>query len=130
MTNEGDVSAQNVANSAHHGAENPPSCMVYDDSCVMCSAAARWVEKNTDLTLVPGSTSSMSADDLDRSVWLVNQGETRGEALAVAGILRRSHRWWWRLCGRLLAIWGIRHVGNVMYRVVARNRHRFTKGRG
>ncbi len=110
--------------------EEPQACMVYDDSCTMCSAAARWVEKNTNLTLVPGSTSSMSADDLDRSVWLVNQGETRGEALAVAGILRRSRRWWWRLCGRLLAIWGIRHLGNVMYRVVARNRHRFTKGRG
>lgn len=108
--------------------------MVYDDSCAMCSAAARWVEKNTDLTLVPGSTSSLSADDLDRSVWLVGDtkiGNTKiGEALAVAGILKRSHRWWWRACGRLLALWGVRHVGNVVYRIVARNRHRFTKGRG
>ena len=128
MGGSDDFSAQNVSESATFHAENP-QCMVYDDSCAMCSAAARWVEKNTDLTLVPGSTSSLSADDLDRSVWLVSDTKV-GEALAVAGILKRSRRWWWRVCGHVLAVWGVRHVGNVVYRIVARNRHRFTKGRG
>lgn len=128
MDESKEFSAQEVSESVTFHAENP-QCMVYDDSCVMCSAAARWVGKNTDLTLVPGSTSSLSADDLDRSVWLVGD-TTIGEALAVAGILKRSHRWWWRACGRVLALWGVRHVGNVVYRIVARNRHRFTKGRG
>jgi predicted DCC family thiol-disulfide oxidoreductase YuxK len=139
MTDEDDFSARNVADSAHGGAENPEGggdevCMVYDDSCVMCSAAARWVGKNTDLTLVPGSSSSLPATDLDRSVWLMGAGDTAdakvGEALAVAGILRHSRRWWWRACGAVLSLWGVRHMGNVVYRFVARNRHRFLKTRG
>jgi predicted DCC family thiol-disulfide oxidoreductase YuxK len=29
-----------------------------------------------------------------------------------------------------LSVWGIRHVGDVVYRVLAANRHRFTKKRG
>jgi len=125
-----DFSAQEAAKAAPGGAENPQVCMVYDDSCAMCSAAARWVERNTDVELIPGSTSSLSAEQLDTSVWLVGDGGSTSRALAVAGILKRSRRWWWRACGHVLAVWGIRHVGDVVYRVIAANRHRFTRKRG
>ena len=129
------ISARKRAKPAPQRAENPQgessqACMVYDDSCAMCSAAARWVERNTDVELVPGSTSDLSAEALDASVWLVGDGESTSRALAVAGILKRSRRWWWRAGGHVLAVWGIRHVGDVVYRVIAANRHRFTKSRG
>ena len=126
----GGFSARKRANSAPQRAENPQECMVYDDSCAMCSAAARWVERNTDVALVPGSTSDLSAEQLDTSVWLVGDGESKSRSLAVAGILVRSHRRGWRVCGHVLRVWGIRHVGDVVYRIVAANRHRFTKVRG
>ena len=126
----GGFSARKRANNAPQRAENPRECMVYDDSCAMCSAAARWVERNTDIALVPGSTSDLSAEQLDTSVWLVGDGESKSRSLAVAGILVRSRRRGWRICGHVLRVWGIRHVGDVVYRIVAANRHRFTKVRG
>ena len=126
----GGFSARKRANNAPQRAENPQECMVYDDSCAMCSAAARWVERNTDVALLPGSTSNLSAEQLDTSVWLVGDGESKSRSLAVAGILVRSHRRVWRICGHVLRVWGVRHVGDVVYRIVAANRHRFTKVRG
>ena len=120
---------QKQSNSEPQRAENP-QCMVYDDGCAMCSAAARWVERNTDVQLVPGSTSDLPSEQLATSVWLVGDGESASRARAVAGILMRSHRWWWRTCGHVLKVWGVRHVGDVVYRIIAANRHRFTRVRG
>jgi predicted DCC family thiol-disulfide oxidoreductase YuxK len=111
--------------------------MIFDDSCPMCSAAARWVEKNTSLAVVPGSTWESGAagigdSELDRSVWTLSSATPapQSEALAVAFILNNSHRRVWRIAGRIISVWGIRSVANVIYRWIARNRRRFMRSRG
>ena len=103
----------------------------------MCSAAARWVEKNTSLAVVPGSTWESGAagigdTELDRSVWTLSKTAPtpQSETLAVAFILHNSHRRVWRIAGRIISVWGIRSVANVIYRWIARNRRRFMRSRG
>jgi hypothetical protein len=103
----------------------------------MCSAAARWVEKNTSLAVVPGSTWESGAagigdSELDRSVWTLSSATPapQSEALAVAFILNNSHRRVWRIAGRIISVWGIRSVANVIYRWIDRNRRRFMRSRG
>jgi len=109
--------------------------MVFDDSCPMCSAAARWVGKKTAIVPVPASAwkenlNGIGQRELAASVWVVGHGAPKSESLAVARILRRSHSSVLRLIGRVVALWGMRHVANVIYRWVARNRHRFLRKRG
>jgi predicted DCC family thiol-disulfide oxidoreductase YuxK len=113
------------------------ACMIFDDSCPMCSAAARWVEKNTSLAVVPGSTWESGAagigdSELDRSVWTLSKSEPapQSEALAVAYILQHGRLRIFRIAGRIVSLWGIRSVANVIYRWIARNRRRFMRSRG
>ncbi len=103
----------------------------------MCSAAARWVEKNTSLAVVPGSTWESGAagigdSELDRSVWTLSKSEPapQSEALAVAYILKHGRLRIFRIAGRIVSLWGIRSVANVIYRWIARNRRRFMRSRG
>ncbi len=103
----------------------------------MCSAAARWVEKNTSLAVVPGSTWESGAagigdSELDRSVWTLSKSEPapQSEALAVAYILKHGRLRIFRIAGRIVSLWGIRSVANVVYRWIARNRRRFMRSRG
>jgi len=118
------------------GANDAQACMIFDDSCVMCSAAARWVERNTDLVAVPGSEwqkgqAGIGDAELAASVWTLDGGQhAQSETRAVANILSHSRSRVYRFLGRVLVLWGIRHVANVMYRFIARNRHRFLKPRG
>jgi predicted DCC family thiol-disulfide oxidoreductase YuxK len=113
------------------------ACMIFDDSCPMCSAAARWVEKNTSLAVVPGSSWESGAagigdSELDRSVWTLSKSEPapQSEALAVAYILKHGRLRIFRIAGRIVSLWGIRSVANVIYRWIARNRRRFMRSRG
>jgi len=103
----------------------------------MCSAAARWVEKNTSLAVVPGSSWESGAagigdSELDRSVWTLSKSEPapQSEALAVAYILKHGRLRIFRIAGRIVSLWGIRSVANVIYRWIARNRRRFMRSRG
>lgn len=118
------------------GSNDTQACMIFDDSCVMCSAAARWVERNTDLVAVPGSEwqkgqAGIGDAELASSVWTLDGGQVaQNETRAVANILSHSRSRVYRFLGRVLVLWGIRHVANVVYRFIARNRHRFLKPRG
>ena len=103
----------------------------------MCSAAARWVEKNTSLAVVPGSTwekgaAGIGAAELDASVWTLDNTAPapQSEALAVAYILQHGRLRIFRIAGRIVSLWGIRSVANVIYRWIARNRRRFMRSRG
>jgi predicted DCC family thiol-disulfide oxidoreductase YuxK len=48
----------------------------------------------------------------------------------VSYILQHSRRRIWRIAGRIISLWGIRSVANVIYRWIARNRRRFMRSRG
>lgn len=111
--------------------------MIFDDSCRMCSAAARWVEKNTSLAVVPGSTwesgtAGIGDSELNRSVWTFSKSAPtpQSEALAVSYILQHGRYRIFRFAGRIISLWGVRSIANVIYRWIARNRHRFMRSRG
>ncbi|MER7757460.1 DUF393 domain-containing protein [Kitasatospora sp. NPDC097643] len=122
--------------------------LVFDGDCAFCSSCARWAERYLRQTLasggweaVPfqfadlaaldalaGGLGEVDAERAEREVlWVTPAGRVYGGAQAVARLLMRSGGVWAYL-GGVLTLAPVRPVAGVVYRWVARNRHRMPGG--
>ena len=109
--------------------------LVFDGDCAFCSSSVRWLERwvgcrpvivawqRADLNRL-GLTPEQCSEALQ---WVGAQGERRDGADAVAATLRHGGKGWW-IIGAVMSVPGIRHLARVVYRWVARNRHRLPGG--
>ena len=110
--------------------------LIYDDTCDICTMAVRRVrrlDEDGEVDLVPISQASRlrgydlpGEDKLKEEIHLVTPtGRIIAGADAVgylARVLPRTRMW-----GRLISLPIIRSVARVVYRIIARNRHRLSR---
>lgn len=109
--------------------------LVFDGDCAFCTRSVRLVERR-----IRRHPHIVAWQSLDLTEWGLTQAEceeavqwidadgTRASAhLAVARTLVYGGRGW-ALLGRVISVPGIRSVAGVVYRWVARNRHRMPGG--
>jgi predicted DCC family thiol-disulfide oxidoreductase YuxK len=122
--------------------------LVFDGDCAFCSSCARWAERYLRQTLasggweavafqfadlaaldvLAGGRGEVSAERAEREVlWVTPTGRVYGGAQAVARLLMRSGGVWAYL-GAVLTAAPVRPVAGLVYRWVARNRHRMPGG--
>lgn len=109
---------------------------LYDGDCAFCSSCARFIENRipTDVTVVPWQWTDLDSvgvtvAEADESViWVTDPDHHTTGPRAIADLLLSSHRWWWRLSGRILALRPVQAVAWPLYRWIARNRHRMPGG--
>ncbi|MBD0688644.1 thiol-disulfide oxidoreductase DCC family protein [Streptomyces sp. CBMA123] len=122
--------------------------LVFDGDCAFCSSCVRWGERFLRQTLasggwesvpfqfadlpaldaVAGGLGEVSAERAEREVlWVTPGGRVYGGAQAVARLLLRTGGAWAYL-GAVLTLAPVRPVAGVVYRWVARNRHRMPGG--
>jgi predicted DCC family thiol-disulfide oxidoreductase YuxK len=116
----------------------PRPVLVYDGDCAFCSSAARvlahWLRRSPadfavepwqHLDLAPLGLTTEQCVEAVR--WVGADGRREHGEAAVARALLAS-RPWVRPLGRVLLLPGVRAVAGVVYRWVARNRHRLPAG--
>ncbi|MFF7989372.1 thiol-disulfide oxidoreductase DCC family protein [Kitasatospora xanthocidica] len=122
--------------------------LVFDGDCAFCSSCTRWAERYLRQTLASGGWEAVafqfadldaldaraggrgevSAERAGREVlWVTPAGRVHGGAQAVARLLMRSGGVWAYL-GAVLTLAPVRPVAGLVYRWVARNRHRMPGG--
>lgn len=123
---------------------NDMPIVVYDGDCAFCTRCARFIERRFGRRMEVASYQSLDASGRlaavgldaatcaealqfvegrpERGAWRISSGASGvGRLLVVAGRL-------WRVIGLVLLAPGIRSLAGVVYRWVARNRHRMPGG--
>ncbi len=117
---------------------------LYDGTCGMCQAGVGWLKRRDSrlayaayqTTPPPMTLVGLSADDCQRAAYVVDERDGVGPrvyrgAAAVNYALRtlpgRRHIGW-RLAGALYHLPVVRQLEDVAYAVIARNRHRLSRG--
>ena len=114
-----------MSDAAHH--------IFYDGTCELCRRSRAWLERRDARGAFAfvdsrdaGATArwpGISAEETEgRIVVLAPDGTRQGGYDGVVTLLRAIPRW--RVVAPLLGAWGVRLVGRVVYRAVARNRYR------
>lgn len=113
-----------------------PPMLVFDGDCGFCTSSARWIERRLpDHVEVVAwqflddlGALGLTRADVDTKAWWIDESGRRhggnlaiGEALVAAGGI-------WGLLGRLSLLPPFRWIGAVVYRLVARYRHRMPGG--
>lgn len=105
--------------------------LVFDGDCGFCTSSARFAERRLRLEHVePWQSLDLSALGLDEAAcstavqWVASDGRVLAAERAVSAALVHAGGPW-RPLGRLLGARGVRPVAGVVYRWVARHRHRF-----
>lgn len=115
------------------------SVLVYDGDCGFCTTSATWIAARWKppgrAELVPfqrlGDAGlarlGLTADDVTRAAWWVEDGRRSRGHLAVAHALMAAGGGW-GLVGRVLLVPPLRELAAVGYRIVARYRYRLPGG--
>ncbi|MFG1878133.1 thiol-disulfide oxidoreductase DCC family protein [Sphaerisporangium sp. NPDC049003] len=112
--------------------------LVYDGDCGFCQRCVEFgfrhlpvmprVSRWQDLDLVGHG---LTLDEVTRSVQLVGPNGLRASgARAVALLLAVQPVAWWRAAGQILLVPPVSWAAEVVYRVIARNRHRLPGSTG
>ncbi len=112
----------------------PFPVLVFDGDCSFCTSAANkaraWLRlpqvepwQNLDLDELGLTTAECSA----ALQWVDRQGQVRSGHLAIASALRYRGGAW-GMVGRGIALPGLNQLSAVVYRLIARNRHRLPGG--
>ncbi|MFM1751742.1 MAG: hypothetical protein RL119_704 [Actinomycetota bacterium] len=111
------------------------STLIFDGDCAFCTSSVEWAKKwmkhNPNMT--PWQRADLTAlgltqEQCETAVQFVDaQGRISSGEIAVARLLLFAGRGW-KVLGGIMLIPGIRQVCGVLYRWVARNRHRLPGG--
>ena len=109
--------------------------LIFDGDCAFCTRSVRFVERRIRRhpRIVAWQSLDLAEWDLTRAEceeavqWIDVDGTRASAHLAVARTLVYGGRGW-ALLGRFVAAPGIRTLAGVVYRWVARNRHRMPGG--
>jgi predicted DCC family thiol-disulfide oxidoreductase YuxK len=109
--------------------------LVFDGDCAFCSSTVWWAQRH--IRRLPPCAPYQSADLASLGLtaeqceaaiqFVAADGRLFSAHDAVAEVLRRAGKGWW-LLGSLLRMPGVHGLGGVMYRWIARNRHRLPGG--
>ncbi|MFI6722793.1 thiol-disulfide oxidoreductase DCC family protein [Streptomyces atratus] len=125
-----------ATNSTAAGATELRSVLAFDGDCGFCQAAVRQMQFRARPRTKAVAWQALSPElaqahpgRLNREVLLFDGGQVRyGGAPALAGFLGSSPARRYRLIGRCLRLPPISLAAHVIYRTVARNRHRMPGG--
>lgn len=114
---------------------NHSPTLVYDGDCAFCTRCVEWMKRRMRHlpVIVPWQradleTLGLSAAQCQAALQFVDtNGRIRSGERAVAQVLLQAGRGW-RVLGVLLLVPGVRHLAGLVYRWVARNRHRLPGG--
>lgn len=106
--------------------------LIYDGDCGFCSRSAQWGRRHVDpqMPMQPWQEADLPSWGLtedqcrDAVQWVDATGEVRSGGAAICAALRTGDRRW-RILGVIGDAPGIRVGTEIVYRWVARNRHRF-----
>lgn len=109
--------------------------LVYDGDCAFCTRSVRFIERRIGRRplIVAWQRTDLEALGLTREMcetavqWVGLDGEVSSGHRAVARTLIHGRSGWWVL-GRFILLPGVSAVAAVVYRWVARNRHRMPGG--
>ena len=115
------------------GRYSPPGALplfIFDGTCGFCQASVRWLQTRFSLPVPTAAAQrtdlaalGLRAADTDREAWFVDGDRKYGGAPAVAAWLRTGGAVP-AFLGWSMELPGVRVVSGLVYRVVARNRHR------
>lgn len=105
--------------------------LVYDGECEFCCRCAGWVAERVRVDMSPGTSEDLQRLDLSsqeakRSLWWIDGDLRLAGHKAVAKIFRDMGGAW-RVLGTAMIVPPISWIAALCYRLVAGNRHRFTK---
>ena len=109
--------------------------LVFDGDCAFCTKCANFVKKRMkshpevvawQLTDI-GALGLTQAQCEEAVQWIGPDGKHASAQHAVAATLVHGGKGW-MLLGRFLMIPGVSHLAGVIYRLIARNRHRMPGG--
>lgn len=109
--------------------------LVYDGDCAFCSSSVRALERfvRRRPTIVAWQLTDLDPLGLTQAAceeavqWVDGDGRIESAHLAVARTLEYGGKGWWVL-GRTIRLPGISWLAGVIYRWIARNRHRMPGG--
>lgn len=109
--------------------------LVFDGDCAFCTRSVRFVEKRIRRRPDIRSWQSLDLESLGLSQaqceeavqWVGTDGERASAHVAVARTLVHGGKGW-AVLGRVILLPGVEAVAGVVYRWVARNRHRMPGG--
>lgn len=105
--------------------------LIYDADCTFCTRCADWVRDRAECpvdVVAWQQVADLSAygltpeDATERAYWVDASGKVHGGVGAVARALEACGAAWWSL-GRVMRTWPTTIPANLVYAVVARNRH-------
>lgn len=104
--------------------------LIYDGDCTFCRRCALWLEARGTIQVVPNNQANLSGLGLSLletkiSVWWIDSECRQQGHQAIAHALKELGGVW-RCVGKVLATPPMSWLGEVVYRWVAANRHRFT----
>ncbi|NGN68586.1 DUF393 domain-containing protein [Streptomyces sp. A7024] len=110
--------------------------LIYDGDCGFCTRSVRFAERRIrpDCDITPWQGTDLAAIDVRQEraeyevLWVRADGQVLGGVRAVSALLLSSRHWFWAPLGRVLALPPVRAVAGVVYRLIARNRHRMPGG--
>lgn len=109
--------------------------LVYDGDCAFCTRCVEWMKERMRRlpVIVPWQSADLeslglSAAQCEIALQFVDeQGRISSGEKAVARVLLHAGRSW-KVLGALILVPGVRHLAGLLYRWVARNRHRLPGG--
>jgi predicted DCC family thiol-disulfide oxidoreductase YuxK len=109
--------------------------LLYDGDCAFCSSCARALERihaNAEIVawqLTDLAALGVSAEQARGAVqWVPVDGTIRSGHEAIAALLETAALPIWRATGALILLPGVSSIAAVVYRLVAKNRHRLPAG--
>lgn len=114
---------------------NRTPILVYDGDCAFCTRCVEWMKKRMHRlpVIVPWQRADLASLGLSPAQCEValqfvdGDGRINSGERAVARVLLHAGRGW-KVLGALFLVPGIRHLAGLVYRWVARNRHRLPGG--
>ena len=111
------------------------SILVFDGDCAFCTSCVRFIERRMKhhpkivaWQLSDLSTLGLTQAECEEAVqWIGADGKRASAQHAVGQTLVHAGKGWMVL-GRIALLPGISHVAGVIYRLIARNRHRMPGG--
>lgn len=112
-----------------------PPVLLFDGDCAFCTTCATWMQRHIRRldSAVPYQFAELdalgvTAADCERALqWVGTDGTVLSAHLAVAQVLVGAGRGW-AVIGHAIRLPGIRWISGLVYRWVARNRHRLPGG--
>lgn len=111
------------------------SVLVFDGDCALCTSCAQWASKHVHATAEVIAYQhadllnlGLTAEQCASALQYVDRGGRAHSGAAAVGRFLYEAGGRWRIVGAVLLLPGIRNLSQIVYRVIARNRHRLPGG--